>query len=86
MSNKKSTRILVWAGLLLLVALLVVGCAKKPEPVVEPPGPTAEELEQARLDSIRAAEARLAAERAAAEKAAREAYGRAEELKPRFER
>jgi peptidoglycan-associated lipoprotein len=77
MSNKKSTRILVWAGLLLLVGLLVVGCAKKPEPVVEPPGPTAEELEQARLDSIQAAEARMAAERAAAEKAALEAAEKA---------
>lgn len=76
MTNKNS-RILLWAGLLLLVGLLVIGCAKKPEPVVEPPGPTAEELEQARLDSIRAAEERLAAERAAAEKAAREAEERA---------
>lgn len=76
MTNKNS-RILIWAGLLLLVGLLVIGCAKKPEPVVEPPGPTAEELEQARLDSIKAAEERLAAERAAAEEAARETEERA---------
>ncbi len=74
---KRYHYIVVWAGVLLLVGLLVVGCAKKPEPVPEPQGPTAEELEKMRQDSIAAAEAKLAAEREAAEKARREAEEKA---------
>ncbi len=73
MKAKNPTKILLWAGIILMIGLLIVGCAKKPEPIVEPPGPTAAELEQARLDSIAQAEALVAAEREAAEKAAQEA-------------
>ncbi|TKJ42376.1 peptidoglycan-associated lipoprotein [candidate division LCP-89 bacterium B3_LCP] len=74
MKNKNLSRIILWAGIVLLIGLLIAGCAQKPEPVVEPPGPTPEELEQARQDSIQAAEeAMLAAQQAAAKKAAMEA-------------
>ena len=73
MKAKNPTKILLWAGIILMIGLLIVGCAKKPEPIVEPPGPTAAELEQARLDSVVQAEALVAAEREATEKAAQEA-------------
>lgn len=72
MKRKKTSNILKWAGLLLLLAVLIAGCAKKPEPLVEPPGPTAAELEQARMDSIQQAE-QLAAEKAAEEQARKDA-------------
>ncbi len=68
MKRNNPTKILLWTCIILMLALLVYGCAKKPEPM--PEGPTPEELEQARLDSIAAVEARLAAEAEAAEKAA----------------
>jgi peptidoglycan-associated lipoprotein len=66
----------------LAAALLLAACRRDPPPPPEPTGPTAEELEQirqdsiareqARLDSIaRAEEARAAEERAAAVRAAR---------------
>jgi peptidoglycan-associated lipoprotein len=70
MRRKDPSKLLILAGLVIIMGLLVIGCAKKPEPVPEPVGPTAEELEQARLDSIAEVE-RLAAEAAAAEEAAR---------------
>lgn len=71
MKRKDPSKLLILAGLVIIIGLLVIGCAKKPEPIPEPTGPTPEELEQARLDSIAAVEAQLAAERAAAEEAAR---------------
>lgn len=75
---KRSHYFALWAGMLLLAGLLIVGCAKKPEPVPEPPpGPTAAELEKMRQDSIAAVQARLAAEREAAEKARLEAEKKA---------
>lgn len=70
MRRKDPSKLLILAGLVIIIGLLAIGCAKKPEPVPEPEGPTPEELEQARLDSIAEVE-RLAAERAAAEEAAR---------------
>ncbi|MEJ2539726.1 MAG: OmpA family protein [Gemmatimonadota bacterium] len=58
------------------VLVLAVACGQDPPPPPAPTGPTAEELEQRRLDSIRAAqEAEEAARRAAAE-AEREAERR----------
>ncbi len=69
MTQYNPTKVFVWACIVLMIGLLVVGCAKKPEPVVDT-GPTAEELEQARLDSIAQVEAQAAAELEAAEKAA----------------
>ncbi len=73
MKHKNPSKILIWAGVLMLATLLVIGCAKKPEPIVEPPGPTPEQIEQARQDSIMEVE-RIAAEReAAAEQARKEA-------------
>lgn len=66
MKQKDPTQILLWAGLLLLAGLLIVGCAKKPQPVVEPPPPPAMQP-----DTTGQA-ARLAAEREAAEREAEE--------------
>lgn len=69
----------------LVASLFAVACSQDPPPPPEPQGPTAEELEQMRQDSIRAAreaeearrraedEARRAAELAAAREAAIEA-------------
>lgn len=61
------------------VAVLFGACASQPEPVeVVPTGPTPEEIEQARQDSILAAqEAAAAAKRAEEERLAREAERRA---------
>jgi len=72
MKTMNPTRFLLLTCIVVMIGVLIVGCAKKPEPIVDT-GPTAEELEQARLDSIASAEALVAAERAAADKAAMEA-------------
>jgi peptidoglycan-associated lipoprotein len=77
-------------GPALAAALILAACGGDPPPPPQPVGPTAEELEQIRQDSIRAAEeaARLAREaaeaaereRAAAEAAMREARATLEEM------
>ncbi|MBT8402881.1 MAG: peptidoglycan-associated lipoprotein Pal [Gemmatimonadetes bacterium] len=77
-------------GPALAAALILAACGGDPPPPPQPVGPTAEELEQMRQDSIRAAEeaARLAREaaeaaereRAAAEAAMREARATLEEM------
>jgi peptidoglycan-associated lipoprotein len=58
--------------------MLAVACGQDPPPPPEPTGPTAEELEQRRLDSIRAAQEAAEAARRAAEEAEREAQRRLE--------
>ncbi len=54
-------------------AILLAACSKDPPPPPAPTGPTAEELEQMRQDSIRAAEEAEAARLRAEEEAARRA-------------
>jgi peptidoglycan-associated lipoprotein len=54
-------------------AILLAACSKEPPPPPAPTGPTAEELEQMRLDSIRTEEAAEAARLRAEEEAARRA-------------
>ena len=58
--------------------MLAVACGQDPPPPPEPTGPTPEELEQRRLDSIRAAQEAAEAARRAAEEAEREAQRRLE--------
>ena len=58
--------------------MLAVACGQDPPPPPEPTGPTAEELEQRRLDSIRAAQEAAEAARRAAEQAELEAQRRLE--------
>lgn len=60
-----------------LVAMLFAACSSDPPPPPEPTGPTAEELEQMRQDSIAAARAAEEAARRAAEEAARRAEAEA---------
>jgi peptidoglycan-associated lipoprotein len=68
----KSKSILVWAGLIVFAGLLLFGCAKKPEPVVEPDMSAYEDsLRKAYEDSLAEAQ-RLAREREEAERLARE--------------
>jgi peptidoglycan-associated lipoprotein len=50
---------------ILVASLLLAACRKDPPPPPAPTGPTAEEIEAMRQDSIRREEARLAAEAAA---------------------
>ncbi|MBU0520558.1 peptidoglycan-associated lipoprotein Pal [bacterium] len=70
---KKHNRIFIWAGILMLAALLVMGCGKKPV-VLPDPGPSQaylDSLEQVRVDSL-AEVARLAREAEEAERRVRE--------------
>lgn len=68
---------LIFAAFALVAAAACGG--NEPQPAATPPGPTAEELEQMRQDSIARAEAeRAAAEAAEMEREAREAERRAE--------
>lgn len=60
----------------LATSLVLVACGGDPPPPPAPTGPTAEELERARQDSIRAANEALARERARADSIAREAAAR----------
>jgi len=70
MKNKK--QIFIWAGILILAGLLVMGCGKKPPAVPEGPSQAyLDSLEQVRLDSIAEVE-RLAREKEEAERRARE--------------
>lgn len=60
----------------LATSLVLVACGGDPPPPPAPTGPTAEELERVRQDSIRAANEALARERARADSIAREAAAR----------
>lgn len=65
----------------LAATLVLAACGGDPPPPPTPEGPTAEELEQARRDSIAAEQARLARERAIADSIARAEAAREAELR-----